>query len=189
MTPTVAALYIDPGGPYPAIAGVDCWDLGRDAKTYAGPHPIVAHPPCGPWGRLRHLCTKQDPSCAIHAVEMLRLWGGVLEHPAHSKLWDHLGLPRPGELSFDADLRAVELCQVEWGHVARKRTWLLMTRSCGRLGAPPMPGRQPTHWVSGNSGEMTAAGMKRTSGPLARRTPQLFATELVRIARSARRYT
>jgi hypothetical protein len=53
--PDVAALYIDPRGPYPKLLGTDmCWDAKRDARTYEGPWPIVAHPACGPWGRLRH---------------------------------------------------------------------------------------------------------------------------------------
>jgi hypothetical protein len=28
---TVAALYIDPRGPYPIMPGVDCWDEARDS--------------------------------------------------------------------------------------------------------------------------------------------------------------
>lgn len=82
MQPTIAALYIDPKGPYPAIAGVDCWDATRDARKYDGPYPVVAHPPCGPWGKLRHLSRNDDPSLALRAVEQVRRWGGVLEHPA-----------------------------------------------------------------------------------------------------------
>lgn len=45
----VAALYIDPRGVYPQLTGVDCWGPDRDARTYDGPHPVVSHPPCGPW--------------------------------------------------------------------------------------------------------------------------------------------
>jgi hypothetical protein len=52
---TVAALYVDPRGPYASMPGVDPWDVERDARTYAGPYPVVAHPPCGSWGRFRNL--------------------------------------------------------------------------------------------------------------------------------------
>lgn len=72
----IAALYIDPRGPYPRMAGVDCWDVERDARRYDGPHPIVAHPPCGAWGRLRHLHRRNDADCAPRAVEQVQKWGG-----------------------------------------------------------------------------------------------------------------
>lgn len=75
---TIAALYIDPRGPYPKIPGVESWDETRDARTYAGPHAIVAHPPCGPWGRLRHLYRGSEHDCAPRAVEQVRTFGGVL---------------------------------------------------------------------------------------------------------------
>ena len=46
MIRTVAALYVEPDGPYSNLDGVEVWDEARDARTYAGPHPVVAHPPC-----------------------------------------------------------------------------------------------------------------------------------------------
>src|SRR5690606_245836 len=105
--------YIDPLGPYPVIseklsagaftfgelrskfnagiAGIklECWDAERDARLYSGPHPVVAHPPCGPWGKLRHMYGGGEggPELARTAVAQVRLWGGVLEHPAGSELW------------------------------------------------------------------------------------------------------
>ncbi len=47
----VAALFVAKGGCYFGLPGVDPWDLDRDARLYAGPWPVVAHPPCERWGR------------------------------------------------------------------------------------------------------------------------------------------
>jgi len=90
----VVALYVDPRGPYPSLVR-EWYDEARDAKTYAGPWPVIAHPPCGPWGRLRHLSKKDDPSLALRAVNQVRLFGGVLEHPLGSLLFRTAGLPLP----------------------------------------------------------------------------------------------
>jgi hypothetical protein len=134
----VAALYIDPRGPYVGRPDVDAWDEARDARKYVGPWPVVAHPPCGPWGSLKHLSRKQDPTCGPRAVGQVRAFGGVLEHPARSGLWAHCGLPLPGEFPDDFGGVTIEVCQVDWGHVARKRTWLYLVgvRELGT--APPL---------------------------------------------------
>ena len=85
---TPAALYVDPKGPYPAL-GLDCWDATRDATQYAGPNRVIAHPPCGPWSRLKAFCGPEllaQKSLGLVAVEQVRRWGGVLEHPAGSEI-------------------------------------------------------------------------------------------------------
>lgn len=56
---TVAALYVEPKGCYVGVPGVDAWDEARDARSYAGPHPVVAHPPCQRWGRFWHGSTRK----------------------------------------------------------------------------------------------------------------------------------
>ena len=48
---TVSALYVQRGGVYWDVPGVDPWDEERDARLYTGPNPVVAHPPCQRWGR------------------------------------------------------------------------------------------------------------------------------------------
>lgn len=186
--PTVAALYVDPRGPYLSMQGVDAWDESRDAKTYAGPYPVVAHPPCGPWGHLRHLNKYQDPTCGPLAVEAVRKFGGVLEHPNRSRLWAHCGLPRPGDPPDAFGGVTVEVDQVGWGHVARKRTWLYCVRTTA-VPAPPWPDREPTHWVSGTRGKRSAGGsippgIKACSAQQRRRSPPAFAEMLVALARS-----
>ena len=50
-TDVSAKLYVDPRGPYPKLVA-DWWDEARDARNYAGPNPVVAHPPCQRWGRF-----------------------------------------------------------------------------------------------------------------------------------------
>ena len=50
----IAALYVQKAGAYFGLPDVDPWDEARDARLYAGPHRVVAHPPCQRWGRYWH---------------------------------------------------------------------------------------------------------------------------------------
>lgn len=190
---TVAALYVERGGPYYVLPDVDAWGLERDARTYAGPHPVVAHPPCGPWGSLRHLYKGNEHDCAPLAVRHVRRHGGVLEHPARSLLYAHCKLPRPGERPDGFGGWSIEIDQVSWGHVARKTSWLYFVGVDARLVRAGLRiGGTPTHWVSGyHSDDLTdpdaAHGMKICSGPQRRRTPPDLAKWLVQLAASARR--
>lgn len=142
MTPrTVAALYVEPQGVYVGVPGVDPWDEARDARTYAGPHPVVAHPPCQRWGRFWHGSTRKphqyklgdDGGCFKAALQAVCRYGGVLEHPAHSKAWDAFGIMKPtagAGWQRDHDL-GVWVCYVEqghYGHDSRKPTWLVAAR-------------------------------------------------------------
>lgn len=188
----VAALYIDPRGPYPKMDGVDAWAEDRDARTYAGDAPIVAHPPCGPWGRLAHMYKGDEHDCAPIAIEQVRRNGGVLEHPAQSRAWKRFGLPLPGSALDAWGGYTIEVQQVEWGHACRKRTWIYLCRT-DEPSAPPYPERDPTHWVAGGRGrgksmlgKSRPSHIKAASSEIARRTPPLFAAWLVALARSAR---
>ena len=133
----VAALYVVSGGVYSGFPGVDCWDVVRDARTYAGPYPVVAHPPCERWGRYwsggpsarvrRRL--GDDGGCFAAALAAVRRWGGVLEHPEASHAWRKHGLvvpPRAGGWVAAGDGTGWTCCveQGHYGHRARKATWL-----------------------------------------------------------------
>lgn len=133
----IAALYVETGGVYYGLPDVDPWDKERDARLYAGPHPVVAHPPCERWGRYWHggpsaRVRRQkgdDGACFEAALRAVRTWGGVLEHPEASAAWDRFGLARPprGGGWLNADYSGGWTCCVEqghYGHRARKATWL-----------------------------------------------------------------
>jgi hypothetical protein len=132
----IAALFVQPRGAYAGLPGVDPWDEARDARTYAGPHPVVAHPPCARWGAYatggpRHPGSKirgDDGGCFAAAIESVRRWGGVLEHPRGSSAWPAHGLakPPPGGGWVRADRYGWTCCveQGHYGHPARKATWL-----------------------------------------------------------------
>lgn len=132
----IAALYVETDGCYYGLSDVDPWDEIRDARAYAGPHPIVAHPPCQRWGRYWHGSPRKphqyklgdDNNCFANAVIALLLWGGVLEHPAYSKAWEAFNLPRPEAAGGWKHVAPWLVCHVEqghYGHMARKATWLL----------------------------------------------------------------
>jgi hypothetical protein len=133
----IAALYVESGGCYFGLDGVDPWDIERDARRYAGPFPVVAHPPCQRWGRFWHGSTRkphqfklgEDQGCFAAALTAVRNWGGVLEHPAQTKAFAWFGLKTPPATGgwVEADSFGGWVCHVEqgrYGHMARKSTWL-----------------------------------------------------------------
>lgn len=130
----IAALFVATGGCYFGLPDVDPWDEKRDARLYPGPDPVVAHPPCGPWGifarqgkTLRKL--GDDDGCFESALTSVRLYGGILEHPKLSTAWQRFGLPRPNDTGgwtkvFGDAGWACEVRQGEYGLTYAKPTWL-----------------------------------------------------------------
>lgn len=135
----IAALFVEAGGCYFGLPGVDPWDKERDARFYRGPHPIVAHPPCERWGRYWHGSPRKphqyrmgdDGGTFAAALRALALYGGILEHPAYSNAWSAFDLPRPdshGGWRLSGHFAVCHVEQGHYGHMARKATWLL---ACG----------------------------------------------------------
>jgi len=133
----IAALFIDPRGPYANRDGVLTYDESNDARNYTGPWPVVAHPPCERWGRYwgggpsarvpRKL--GDDGGCFLFALSAVRAKGGVLEHPegSHAFRRFHLRTPRWREGWTHAGDGVGFVCcvaQGNYGHRARKLTWL-----------------------------------------------------------------
>lgn len=133
----IAALFVQKGGSYYGLPDVDPWDEERDARLYPGPWPVVAHPPCERWGRywfgspsgkVRKV-KGDDGGCFAAALESVRKWGGVLEHPEASSAWRTFGIMEPPRCGgwVSAGFCGGWTCCVEqgaYGHRARKATWL-----------------------------------------------------------------
>ena len=133
----VAALFVETGGIYFKQPAVLPWDEESAARQYRGPYPVVAHPPCQRWGRYWHGAPNkpmqyrlgEDAGCFASALTAVRNYGGVLEHPAHSKAWAYFGLAVPPAAGgwIAADAFGGYTCHVEqghYGHMSRKATWL-----------------------------------------------------------------
>lgn len=151
----IAALFVQRDGCYWNLPGVDPWDEVRDARVYSGPWPVVAHPPCERWGQYatggpnpnaRRRVVGDDGGCFASALESVRVFGGVIEHPQASKAWRTFGVPTPPRRSGWVQVLTLSpspgrvwwTCCVEqghYGHRARKATWLLAALPSGV--APP----------------------------------------------------
>lgn len=141
MLKQIAALYVENGGAYYGLDGIDPWDEERDARLYDGPWPVVAHPPCQRWGKMwfgQPLTVKRtgvrkklgdDGGCFAAALSSVRTYGGVIEHPWGSQAWPCFGLntpPRSGGWVVADWLGGWTCCveQGQYGHYARKPTLL-----------------------------------------------------------------
>ena len=122
---SVAVLFARRDSYYKEIPICDVYDKERDALNFKGGMAVVAHPPCRTWGRLAHFAKapKEEGNLAIWAVEKVRENGGVLEHPAYSRLWEECDLPTPGNIDTYNGW-SMSVPQWWWDHLAWKETWL-----------------------------------------------------------------
>jgi hypothetical protein len=133
----VAALFVQPDGCYADWPWIDSWDEERDARTYQGPLPVIAHPPCQLWGALAAVNYKRwggehnkpgnDQGCFAAALNAVNEWGGVLEHPAKTKAFSAHGIAAPNGIGWQQLIDGGWVCEVwqsAYGHRANKATWL-----------------------------------------------------------------
>jgi len=174
----VAVLCVARNSIYKHIEGIECYDMKRDARTFSGGMPVVAHPPCRAWSAFCSHQAKPEPGekeLAPMCVDWLKQCGGVLEHPAYSKLWDHCALPKPGERMRDG-MWSTRVSQAWWGDTRLKQTWLLF------VGVSPneidIPYR--LHCASGDRGRWNTMSKQKRAA-----TPPLFANWLIEVARAS----
>ena len=123
------ALFVRKDSSYKNRDTWDVYDEDRDALTYDSSSPVVCHPPCRTWGRLSHLAHNARPneaSLALWSIEKIKENGGILEHPAGSRLFGK-HLPDVGETDEHGGF-TILVDQYDFGHVAHKKTKLYI---CG----------------------------------------------------------
>ena len=182
----IAALYVATRGCYFGLDDVDPWDEARDARKYAGPHPVVAHPPCTTWGAFaRQGVTRRplgdDDGCFAAALAAVRRWGGVIEHPAYSSAWRAFGLVAPRGPGWWADTSGGWCALVDqghYGHEARKPTWLYA------VGVSHMPSLDWSKSRGKIKFKMLGSGTSKTGRARRAATPIPFRDLLLSIARS-----
>jgi hypothetical protein len=184
----IAALFVEKGGAYWDLPGVDPWDEARDARAYAGPWPVVAHPPCDRWHQLSAVNAKrwgfkinEDGGCFAAALDAVRRWGGILEHPAETRAFKFHRIPEPSRGGWQRTLDGLwttEVDQAAYGHRSRKRTWLIYSG----------PDPNPLNW-STTRGSHQIGNFDRTLPALPKAesaaTPIPFRDLLIGIARTA----
>ena len=180
----VAVLFARSDSVYFSLPDVDVWDIMRDARKWRGGCPVVAHPPCRAWGRLRAFSrhSPDEMELARLAVELVRRWGGCLEHPQGSTLWRDQALPLPwkGRDSFGG--WTLPIHQWQWGHRAEKATWLYIV-GCDSSALPPLPDLvigDPTHVVQTRKRQGHRPDITK---PEREHTPPALASWLVELAR------
>lgn len=183
--PLVTVLFARRDSIYKSMAGCDVWDADRDALNWPGDSPVVAHPPCRAWGRLRNFARPRpgERELALWAVDQIRQFGGVLEHPASSLLWKEKPLPALGTVDPWGGY-TLPVCQWWWGHRAEKATWLYI---CGiePKALPPIPLRfgEPTHVITQGLKKGDIGWRPRVTDWEREATPSDFARWLVEVAR------
>ncbi len=134
---------------YKTLPDCDVWNIDRNALNWPGGCPIIAHPPCRAWGRLRHFAKPRDGEreLAIWSVNQVQKWGGVLEHPFASLLWPTMGLPTKGYRDIFGGY-TLTVSQWWFGHRADKPT-LLYIVGCSDTNLPAIPFKLgiPSHVV------------------------------------------
>lgn len=144
-SPPIAALFVRADSVYHSMPAVDAWDATRDARRWPGGCPLIAHPPCRAWGRMRDKAQprEDEKDLARWAVAQVRTNGGVLEHPAQSTLWPDQGLPLPRSTRGNRPRDAwggwtLPISQNWFGYRAEKLTWLYVV-GCEPKDLPPFP--------------------------------------------------
>jgi hypothetical protein len=118
----IAVLCAHRNSNYYKIPGLDVYDQDRDSRTFPGNMPVIVHPPCAQWSKMKAFShdNPEQKQLAYFCLDELKKWGGIFEHPHGSDVWKELDWPEGGKF--------IQVDQFWWGFPARKRTTLFFYR-------------------------------------------------------------
>lgn len=181
----IAVLFARKDSIYKTFPDCDVYDEDRDARTFDGGMPVVAHPPCRAWGSLSHFAKPRiaEKRLAPWAVGIVRRYGGVLEHPMHSRLWNYSKLPSPGKRDAWGGF-TLPIDQDWFGHRAEKATKLYIVGIEPRdIPIIPIKLEEPAYVVSSSCRLGHPAYRLQLRKPEREHTPIDLAMWLVEVAR------
>lgn len=118
---------------YHHFPALDIYDRARPAWQCHPRRPIIAHPPCRFWSRWNTRAAAPPATLiselllGVWCAKLVTTYGGILEQPAFSRLWDAAKLPQPTPAKHNA-FWSCQVDQAQWGHPTAKPTWLYFAR-------------------------------------------------------------
>ena len=139
-TRSIAVLCVGEKTNYSKIGGLELYGVNRPAESFTGKIPVISHPPCRSWSAFCSHQVKElrpgERELAFFCIEQVKKNGGILEQPAHSRLWEAAKLPLPGKASYP--FYTIEVWQAWWGYPTQKTTWLLLSKIKPEHVKPPL---------------------------------------------------
>lgn len=128
---------------YQAFPGLLLRTRTADAWLTRAACPVIAHPPCRFWSRSFARASATVEAMVIElllgmfCVHQVRHRGGVLEQPAHSRLFRAAHMPTPHVSGDSSASWSIQVNQGTFGHRTTKPTWLWFARVPKALVPPP----------------------------------------------------
>lgn len=129
MRRPISVLFVRRNSTYFEYDDIEVYTARRNALTFDFQSSIIAHPPCRLWSKMSHF-SNADPlekTLGIYAINAARIVGGIVEHPAGSRLFKYMDCGTPSRPDAYGGY-IISINQSWFGHPCQKRTYLYI---CG----------------------------------------------------------
>lgn len=124
----IPVLCVQDNSNYFKIPGLDLYDKNRNAYNYNSCYPVIAHPPCQQWSKLKAFAVndKAEKELAYFCFELVNKNGGIMEHPKGSSFFKHVS----------ARQKYMSVVWQSWFGFPAKKETLLYVKDCQLLPTP-----------------------------------------------------